>query len=323
MHCIRPRGFLCCIFFAVFSAASLAQTSKISFAAGTPEDLALNAITNEPDTQKKIAMYDDFLQKFSTNPDAVAYGDWQLAQTYQATGDLAKALEFGDKAVAAAPRNLDILVTEASIAQQAKNSDKVMDGAVAGGNLYHSIDKQAKPEGVNDADFASRVEQEKSAAQSSYEFLEGTAFNTISGEDSAQKRMGYIERFTPAFPNSRFAGPISSYAMMSLSELKDMSLGDLLEGIVLHAFEGKAAFSPSTLREIEQFISRVQVLDFGASAAIAYGRLRAQLRKAGTPIGPLDTLIAGHALAEGAVLVTNNEREFTRVPGLVVENWLA
>jgi len=53
-----------------------------------------------------------------------------------------------------------------------------------------------------------------------------------------------------------------------------------------------------------------------------FDRLRAEVEGKGTPIGPLDTLIASHALSMGVTLVTNNEREFGRVPGLAVENWL-
>ena len=57
-------------------------------------------------------------------------------------------------------------------------------------------------------------------------------------------------------------------------------------------------------------------------SAGAYGEVRAALEKAGTPVGPLDTQIGAHALSLGAVLVTRNTREFRRVPGLAVEDWL-
>lgn len=65
----------------------------------------------------------------------------------------------------------------------------------------------------------------------------------------------------------------------------------------------------------------VEVFDF--EAAGAYGEIRAELERAGTPIGPLDTLIAAHALALGVPLVTKNEQEFRRVAGLRVENWVS
>jgi hypothetical protein len=69
-----------------------AQIEAITIPAGTPEDQGLQAITKEPDGQKKLAMYADFLQQFSSNPAAVAYANWQVAQYYQGAGDLPKAL---------------------------------------------------------------------------------------------------------------------------------------------------------------------------------------------------------------------------------------
>lgn len=70
-----------------------------------------------------------------------------------------------------------------------------------------------------------------------------------------------------------------------------------------------------------RFLAPLSVLPFDPAASAEYGEIRAYLQRQGTPIGPLDMLIAGHARAEGAVLVTNNVREFERVPGLAVENW--
>jgi tRNA(fMet)-specific endonuclease VapC len=72
-----------------------------------------------------------------------------------------------------------------------------------------------------------------------------------------------------------------------------------------------------------EFLLPLEIADFGAAAAEAYGRVRAGLEKAGTPIGPLDTQIGAHALSLGAVLVTNNVREFRRIPGLKIENWMS
>lgn len=213
---VRLAVLLCSV-----SLSASAQVDHISIAAGTPEDQALTAISNEQDAQKKLAMYQDFVQKFSSNPAAVAYGNWQMSQLYQNSGDLQKALTSGDQALAGSPRNLDILVSQAGIAQQMKDNAKLMDYSVHGGEVCASISKQPKPEGVSDQDFASHIEDEKNATKSSCEFLEAAAFNVIASESDAKARMAEIERFTPAFPNSRFQDSIGSYAMMSLSELKD------------------------------------------------------------------------------------------------------
>ena len=75
-------------------------------------------------------------------------------------------------------------------------------------------------------------------------------------------------------------------------------------------------------RDIEQVLDVLPVLPFDVPADLEYGRLRAFLTGAGTPIGPVDFFIAAHALSLDLVLVTANIREFARVPGLRVENWL-
>jgi tRNA(fMet)-specific endonuclease VapC len=63
-------------------------------------------------------------------------------------------------------------------------------------------------------------------------------------------------------------------------------------------------------------------LPFDDAAVWAYGELRADLERRGTPIGSLDTMIAAHALSQQALLVTNNTREFAKVPGLQLDNWV-
>jgi tRNA(fMet)-specific endonuclease VapC len=76
------------------------------------------------------------------------------------------------------------------------------------------------------------------------------------------------------------------------------------------------------IRAADAFLAMATTLAWDATAAAAHGRLRAQLRQAGTPIGDFDEMIAAHALSVGAVLVTGNERHFRRIPGLAVENWI-
>ncbi len=74
--------------------------------------------------------------------------------------------------------------------------------------------------------------------------------------------------------------------------------------------------------QVEAVLSAMRVQPLDVPADREYGRLRLQLEQTGQPIGPNDLLIAAHALALGATVVTDNQREFQRVPGLRVENWL-
>jgi len=74
---------------------------------------------------------------------------------------------------------------------------------------------------------------------------------------------------------------------------------------------------------LDEFLQYVTVLDWPAQAAPEYGRIRAHLKRAGTPIGAMDLLIAAHAVTLGVTLITDNIREFLRVPNLRIENWIS
>jgi len=87
------------------------------------------------------------------------------------------------------------------------------------------------------------------------------------------------------------------------------------------AFGVAKSGSARNRQALEMFLAPLEILPFDAAAGWVYGDLRADLERRGEPIGSLDALIAAHALSQQAVLVTNNVREFARVPGLQLENW--
>lgn len=83
----------------------------------------------------------------------------------------------------------------------------------------------------------------------------------------------------------------------------------------------KSSSPMKTLRLLENFLRPIGILEFTSSDAVSYAQVRARLERAGTPIGPLDTLIAAQAVARKLILVSNNQREFGRVGGLSTQNW--
>jgi tRNA(fMet)-specific endonuclease VapC len=85
----------------------------------------------------------------------------------------------------------------------------------------------------------------------------------------------------------------------------------------------KSAAPAHNLAIVEGFLAQLDVLDYDRHAAANTGQLRAELASTGTPIGPYDAMIAGHARSQGLILVTNNIREFARVGGLRIEDWSA
>ncbi|WP_437884456.1 type II toxin-antitoxin system tRNA(fMet)-specific endonuclease VapC [Pseudomonas sp. LRF_L74] len=83
----------------------------------------------------------------------------------------------------------------------------------------------------------------------------------------------------------------------------------------------KSSNPERNLADVEGFAARLEILPYDKQAAAHSGQLRAELARVGKPIGPYDQMIAGHARSQGLILVTNNLREFERVPGLRVEDW--
>jgi tetratricopeptide (TPR) repeat protein len=203
----------------VLSLAAWSQNVKIAIPAGTPEDKDLSTIAAEADVQKRIAAYEEFIQKYADNKPALAYGEWQLSIQYLSAGDTAKALEYGDKALAIYPNSLDILVSQAGVAQVMKDNTRVVDYAVRGAAVFHSIATQTKPADLSDADWKTRVAEEESSSKAGYDFLESAAYGAIAGEQDPARRMAEIEKFTPAFPKSQFEPQVSQLALYSLQQL--------------------------------------------------------------------------------------------------------
>lgn len=116
--------------------------------------------------------------------------------------------------------------------------------------------------------------------------------------------------------------PPAVLARFSKLEVGDAALSVITYGELLYGAE-KSQQREMALARLSDLVSLLPVLNLPANAAGQYGALRAALEKKGETIGGNDLWIAAHAKAEGLVLVTNNEREFKRVPGLKVQNWAA
>jgi tRNA(fMet)-specific endonuclease VapC len=86
-------------------------------------------------------------------------------------------------------------------------------------------------------------------------------------------------------------------------------------------FGAEKAGRPKLAQEVEEYLKRLTILNWPDAATPHYARIRAALERAGTPIGNMDLMIAAHAIAEHATVVTNNVKHFSAVPGLKLEQW--
>jgi len=122
----------------------------------------------------------------------------------------------------------------------------------------------------------------------------------------------YLIKRKPAVVLARFKQ--SDISEISISSI---TLSELFYGV------SKSSKPEQNFMALTQFVAPLEILPYGGEATQYYGELRARLEKRGTPIGALDMLIAAHALSIDSTLVTNNEKEFDRVPNLKIENWVS
>lgn len=101
---------------------------------------------------------------------------------------------------------------------------------------------------------------------------------------------------------------------------QDVCISSVTYAELMHGVFKSKAIERNQLA-LSVLLSNIEIVHFDVAAAESYGRIRADLEKNGTPIGPLDMMIAGHAVALGCTLVTNNLKEFSRVKGLKAVNW--
>ncbi len=106
------------------------------------------------------------------------------------------------------------------------------------------------------------------------------------------------------------------------SRLQDqMAISSVTWGELIYGVE-RSSQSDRNLADIESMAAKLEVIPFDRPAADHFGQIRAELYRVGTPIGPYDMMIAGQARARGLIFVTNNTKEFKRIPGLMLENWI-
>lgn len=110
-----------------------------------------------------------------------------------------------------------------------------------------------------------------------------------------------------------------------LKRFLDYQVGDIAISTItlaeLRYGVAKSNYREKNAKALDNFILPLEILPFDEEATRFYGEIRAALEKAGSPIGSMDLLIAAHAVSQGVTLVTNNTKEFERVPGLKAVNW--
>ena len=114
--------------------------------------------------------------------------------------------------------------------------------------------------------------------------------------------------------------PEKVFERLQKTEPEDVCISSVTYAELVHGVEKSAAVEKNRVA-LSLLLSNIEILSFDTDAANEYGKIRADLERQGTPIGPLDMMIAGHARSQSYTLVTNNTKEFCRVKDLKIENW--
>lgn len=111
-----------------------------------------------------------------------------------------------------------------------------------------------------------------------------------------------------------------------IQKFKTMEVGQIaISSITVSELQygvSKSKYREQNLKRLDEFLTPFQILPYEEHTSKFYGEIRSHLEYQGTIIGPLDLLIAAHALSQNLILVTNNEKEFNKIPSLKVENWI-
>lgn len=115
--------------------------------------------------------------------------------------------------------------------------------------------------------------------------------------------------------------PISVFEKLKTLKMEEICISSITLSELEYGIQ-KSQFPEKSKLSLITFAAPFSIIPFEKDATEVYGYVRAYLEKNGTPIGAMDTLIAAHALSRKDVLVTNNVREFSRIPDLIIENWV-
>ncbi len=116
--------------------------------------------------------------------------------------------------------------------------------------------------------------------------------------------------------------PLSTIERIREKQINEIAISTITIAELEYGVERSQHTDQNRIAVIE-FLVPFNILEFDQDAAIAYGKIRKQLESKGTPIGPMDLLLASQALSHHLILVTNNEKEFKRIENLQIENWAA
>ncbi len=197
------------------------DAKRVLVLAGSPEDKAIQQIVNEKDGARRLPLIAKFAADFASNPDMVVYSQQLYQEAYLESGDYERSLEYGEKALAADPTDMDVLLKLASAARQRPDPEKVARYAGQFGEWYNGLEKAPRPPDLDEVGWKARVAQLRAEHEQDYHRVEYVLLEMIPRVTDAQKRLAMLDQFTKAFPDTSYASNIQQYYAYTYQQLGD------------------------------------------------------------------------------------------------------
>ncbi len=211
------------LFFLLMATASTAGAQigkRVLIAANSPEDKALSTISAESDPQKKVAMYEDFIQNFAGS-DAVVVALEMLQADYMKARDYPKVLETGERALAQDPLDFTVITNMVRAAEEMNDIQKIFAFAERAGAMVKTFKSSLPPAGVSEEAWASRRQSDLNGIADDYNYVAYTFYSRAASEPNLAQKIALLERFAAAFPDSAYTGYAYETAAATAQQAND------------------------------------------------------------------------------------------------------
>lgn len=215
----------CALFLLLLATASSAGAQigkRVLIPANSPEDKALSAITAETDQQKRVAMFEEFVQKFAGS-EAILVALEMLQVDYMKARDYPKVLETGESALALDPLDFMVVANMVRAAEQMNDAQKIFALAERAGEMVKKFKSTPPPAGMSKEDWASRQQSDLSAIAEDQNYVAYTFYSRAVSEPNLAQRIALLERFAAAFPDSPYTGYAYEAAAATAQQANDPS----------------------------------------------------------------------------------------------------
>jgi len=212
-----------CLLFLLIATASSAGAQigkRVLIAANSPEDKALSAISAESDPQKKVAMFEDFIQKFAGS-DAVVVALEMLQADYLKAQDYPKVWETGERALALDPLDFNVITSMVRAAEQMNDAQTIFAFGERAGAMVKTFKSSPPPTGISPEEWASRRQSDLNGIADDYNYVAYTFYSRAASEPNLAQRIALLESFAAAFPDSAYTGYAYETAAATAQQVND------------------------------------------------------------------------------------------------------